>query len=300
MTETRLERAVLLADITGSTPLYEAIGDAEAAERIGRCVDRMRHLIEAGGGTFIAAKGDDVLATFEAADSALTAVEAILAEMPMGGLSVHAGLHFGWLISTRGDIFGDTVNLSARLAGLANPGEVLMSGDFATQLSRDRAATLRPLNAMALKGKTMPIEVFSLNSDTQFIAPQVLPQVDAPPNGTKRVTLLLAFGEMRKVVVEGASLSLGRGAENDIVVPKPWVSRRHATVAVTGNRAQLTDRSSYGSFLTVAGSPELLVRRETVILAGSGRLSPGTSMENPDAMVIGFEVSVGLTGPASA
>jgi adenylate cyclase len=291
VTETRLERAVLLADITGSTPLYEAVGDGEAAERIGRCVDRMRHLIEAGGGVFVAAKGDDVLATFEAADAALMAVEAILAEMPMGGLSVHAGLHFGWVVSTRGDIFGDTVNLSARLAGMANPGEVLMSRDFAAQLPRDRAATLRPLNAMTVKGKSLPIEVFSLNDDTQFLAPaRTAPRV---PAGDNRVSVLLAFGATRRMAEEGTSVSLGRGTENEIVVPKPWVSRRHATVAVSGSRIQLTDRSSYGTYLTVAGSPELLVRRETVILAGSGGLSPGTSAQNPDAAIVDFEVSVG-------
>jgi adenylate cyclase len=292
MTETRVERAVLLADITGSTPLYEAVGDVEAVQRIGRCVDRMRHLIEADGGIFVAAKGDDVLATFEVPDAALAAVEAILAEMPMGGLSVHAGLHFGQVVLTREDVFGDAVNLTARLASKANPGEVLISRDFAAQLSRPRAATLRPLNAMTLKGKSLPVEVFSLNDDTRFF-PVPRPAAAAAPGVPRRVSVVLAYGGLRRVVQEGASLSVGRAPDNDIVVDKPWVSRRHATIAVTDDRVQLTDRSSYGSYLTIADAAEMVARRETVVLAGSGRLSPGTSADNPDAVVIAFEVNAG-------
>ena len=166
-----------------------------------------------------------------------------------------------------------------------------MSQDFAAQLSHERAATLRPLNAMTLKGKSLPIEVFSLNDETQIFEP-VHRNADIRLERPRQVSVLLVFGATRRIAEEGARISVGRGSENDIVVPRSWVSRRHATVAVTGNRVQLTDRSSYGSYLTIAHAPELLVRRETVILSGAGRFSPGTSMDNSDAAVVEFEVSV--------
>lgn len=292
MNESGRECAVLLADITGSTPLYESLGDSEAARRVGRCVDWMRETVEDGGGVFIAAKGDDVLATFEAADRALAVVETIMAHMPMGGLSVHAGLHFGPVVATRGDVFGDTVNLTARLAGAANPGEVLISRDFALRLPRTLAETLRPLNAMTFKGKSAPVEIFSLNDDTQYLGAGQIGAGPAPA-ADGRVLVVLGFGDARHTIEDGASVSLGRAPDNDLIVEKPWVSRRHATIAVTGGRVQLTDRSSYGSFLVMEGAVELVARRETVVITGAGRLSPGTSVAHPDAAVIQFEISVG-------
>lgn len=289
MSETAIERAVLLADITGSTPLYEQVGDSEAARRIGACIDWMRDVIEATGGTFIAAKGDDVLATFDAADPALTAIERILARMPMGDLSVHAGLNHGFIVESRGDVFGDVVNLTARLASLANPGEVLISRDFVDRLPGARAATLRPLSAMTFKGKSAPVEVFSLNDDTQFLG---LMTHGAAIRSGAGLTLLLGLDGERRVVGDGASIVIGRAPESDIVVAKPWVSRRHATVTVRDGRVQLTDHSSYGSYLWIEGAVELVARRETVLVTGTGRISPGASAASPEAVLILFEVVV--------
>lgn len=281
MTETRLERAVLLADITGSTPLYESVGDAEAARRVGRCVDFMRDVVEESAGRFVAAKGDDVLATFEVAERALAAIETILAAMPMGGLYVHAGLHFGFVVATRDDIFGDTVNLTARLASAANPGEVLISRPLAEALGGEAAGRLRPLNALRLKGRSVPVDVFSLAADTQMIGGDAAP---APsPAGP---TLRLRYGEAEHRLAEGGKLSLGRAPENDVVLAEQWVSRRHATLVMVGGRVQLSDHSSYGSYLAIGEAGEIVARRETVIVTGSGRLSLGLSTDHPEALIV--------------
>lgn len=289
MNDTEIECAVLLADITGSTPLYEALGDGEAARRISRSVDTMRSVVETHGGSFVSAKGDDVLATFEVADQALKAVEEIMAEVPLGGLSVHAGLHFGRVISTRGDIFGDAVNITARLAGLANPGEVLISRDLADRLPPERSRGLRPLNAMTFKGKSMALDVFSLAADTQFPEEAGTHARTKAAAGAISVTVSFEGGEW--LVSEGVSITIGRSPDNDLVIERPWVSRRHASIAVSGGRVELTDRSSYGSYLKIGDAGELMARRETVIITGGGSLSPGASLSNPDAAVIQLQLT---------
>lgn len=292
MTETRTERAVLLADITGSTPLYESIGDDEAARQIGECIDWMRELIETREGTFVSAKGDDVLATFASPDQALGAVEAILAKMPYGGLSVHAGLHFGWIISMRGDIFGDAVNMTARLASLANPGEVLISRELAERLSQQNAAALRPLNPINVKGKSEPVEVLSLNEGTRFFSPGAREAEDRAFATAKITVVIEVEGEDRRFIVEdGSSISMGRLEDNVIVLDRPWVSRHHATIAVNGGRVQFTDRSTYGSYLLIGDGHELVAQRESVVLVGSGRIGLGTSLANPEAAILTFDVS---------
>lgn len=289
METSTLQRAVLLADITGSTTLYEKAGDDAAARQIGQCIDWMKDIVEHGGGVFVAAKGDDVLATFEAAEAGLNAIELILRSLDWSDLSIHAGLHFGPIIVTRDDIFGDTVNVTARLSSLANPGEVLVSGDFVAELDDQHAVSLKSLNAMRIKGKAEPIAVYSLNSDTVMLQTEMVPQVAAAaPVVTMRMRL--RFGDQEVHLQEGSSITVGRSPDNDFHISKPFVSRRHATVEITNGRVQLSDHSSFGSYLIIEGNVEVFTRRETLPVQGSGRFSPGVSAEDPDAQVIHFEI----------
>lgn len=281
---------MLLADITGSTMLYETVGDQEAARRVGRCVDFMRDVVEENAGVFVAAKGDDVLATFTSADKALVAIEAILARMPMGGLFVHAGLHFGWIVETRDDIFGDAVNLTARLASASNPGEVLVSKDLVEILSEDAAGRLRQLSALRLKGRSVPVEVFSPAADTMMVP---LDAEEEPATRTAGPALTLRYGGAEHHLAEGGRLSLGRAPENDIVLAERFVSRKHATIAMVGGRVQLSDHSSYGSYLVIGDTAEIVARRETVIVTGSGVLSLGLGTDHPEALIVQLEMTRG-------
>src|SRR5690606_13807597 len=59
-----VEVAILFADVVGSTQLYEQLGDAQARQMVGRCLNIMREATEACGGTVIKTMGDEVMATF--------------------------------------------------------------------------------------------------------------------------------------------------------------------------------------------------------------------------------------------
>lgn len=302
MSNPGVEVAVLLADVTGSTPLYETVGDAAAALRVRGCLEWMRDVVAATGGTFVSSKGDDVLATFGDPAAALAAAEKIMAAMPMDGLSVHAGLHFGTVIATAGDIFGDAVNLTARLASMANAGEVLISGDLVRRLPQAQAATLRRLSPMRCKGKALPVEVYTPGEDTPLQTEMlILPGRGSPGHGAtagEGVSIALAFAGRRHVVEDGRSLTLGRAPENDVVVAKPWVSRQHATIAVAQGRVQLTDRSSYGSYVMDALGGEFVALRETIVLTGAGRISLGSSVTSADAAIISYEIRAALAPTA--
>src|SRR5262249_22733469 len=113
------EVALLLADITGSTPLYEEVGDAAALGQIGESLERLRSIVTEEGGTFLRSKGDDVLCLFADPCSALRAARRMLSQQSTGSLAIHAGVHFGPVIHAHDDIFGDAVNLTARLAAIA-------------------------------------------------------------------------------------------------------------------------------------------------------------------------------------
>ena len=97
MSENDLEVAILMADISGSSALYEDVGDTNALRLVGICLDNLRAIVEREGGTFIRSKGDDVLAIFADAAAALKASRAMLSQQMAGpSLDIHVGiLHEG-------------------------------------------------------------------------------------------------------------------------------------------------------------------------------------------------------------
>ena len=129
MSEQTLEVAVLMADISGSSALYDNVGDADALRQVGICLDNMAAIVADEGGTVIRSKGDDVLAIFTDPVAALEASRAILALKITGqtALAIHVGATFGNVIRARDDIFGDSVNTAARLSSMAKSGELLAS-----------------------------------------------------------------------------------------------------------------------------------------------------------------------------
>ena len=68
-----IELAILFADVVGSTRIYEVMGDARARDMILTCVEIMRTATELNQGTVIKTIGDEIMATFPSADSALNA-----------------------------------------------------------------------------------------------------------------------------------------------------------------------------------------------------------------------------------
>ena len=72
MTKKDESRAVMFADISGSTRLYETSGDAQAFEAISGCIARLSAIVEKHKGTVIKSMGDGLMASFPTADAALS------------------------------------------------------------------------------------------------------------------------------------------------------------------------------------------------------------------------------------
>lgn len=294
MVSKTLSAAVLLADISGSTALYEEVGDAEAMRAISDELERLRKTVRNHGGVYIREKGDDVLAYFDDPAHAFSAMQAIVA----GGtsrLSVHAGLHFGPILLADDDIFGETVNLTARLAALANSGEALLSRSMADRLSNIEAMLL-PIGGVWLKGIQAPLDVYSFTCDDTAMRTAMFPPdadlanpASAPTVGSD-VVLILSIGDRVWRCRESGSLIIGRSEDCDLVLPRSWISRRHAVVTVRGGKASVEDRSSSGTYVATGSDREILLRRETIILTGYGTLSPALPSAQTEADPIDFEV----------
>jgi adenylate cyclase len=126
----RLERppALCFLDLTGYTRLTEERGDEAAAELAARLARLVRQCSQEHGGTPVKWLGDGVMFYFrEPAAAVLAALEMVEAVGRHDLPPAHVGIHAGPVVFQDGDYFGRTVNLAARIAEYARPGEVLVS-----------------------------------------------------------------------------------------------------------------------------------------------------------------------------
>lgn len=275
-----IDVAVMLADVSGSTALYEKAGNAEALRRVSDCLDRLRAIIDEHGGQFISSKGDDVLSIFTDPDAAL-AVGMAMFEMTAGGsLSLHAGIDYGPVIRARNDVFGDAVNVAARLSSVAKGGEVLCTQDFYDRLDQGNRSMLRFFGARHFKGKADQCNVYLFSdaapgqaTDIAFAtAPRARPEQAERVIGT---VAALRFAKETFVCSNGKPVTIGRATDCDLVIPMPWVSRQHAVLEVRDDKVYLSDRSSSGTYVRFEGdAPPVHVSREVMLLPRSCSIYP--------------------------
>jgi adenylate cyclase len=126
----RLDRppAMCFLDITGYTRLTEERGDAAAADLARRLDGLVRRSSQGHGGTPVKWLGDGVMFYFREPGAAVLAALEMAEVVGSHGLPpAHVGIHAGPVVFQDGDYFGRTVNLAARIAEYARPGEVLVS-----------------------------------------------------------------------------------------------------------------------------------------------------------------------------
>ena len=158
--------AVLFADVSGSTQLYDTLGDVRARTIVARCIAVMTEVTHRHGGTLVKTIGDEVMTTFpdpvEAAEAACEMQEAITGEMVVEGrpLAIRVGFHFGPTLLEEADVFGDAVNLAARMASQAKSGQILTTGGTVEHLTGARRKSCRQIDLAQVKGKREEIAIY--------------------------------------------------------------------------------------------------------------------------------------------
>ena len=186
MTSKQETLTVLFVDISGSTQLYETLGDTQARDMTGHCTSFLMQAITDNDGTVIKTIGDEVMSTFPNPDVALSVAIQMQSKVreEFSGLSVnlkvHIGIHFGTLLLEKGDVFGDSVNVAARMVHLAAAGEILTTRATVEALAEPSAFNIRKLGGLPVKGKQDKVDVYEILWEADIII-TVFP-TPAPPN----------------------------------------------------------------------------------------------------------------------
>jgi Adenylate cyclase, family 3 (some proteins contain HAMP domain) len=288
------ELAVLFADVSGSTRLYETLGDERALATVGQCLALVHEACDGHAGRVIKTIGDEMMAVFPTPDQAAQAAAAMQSRVstePFPGgqrLAIRVGFHYGPALTSDGDVFGDSVNVAARLTGLAHGSQIMTSATTASLLSPWLRVRTREVTALTVKGKSRDMGVCELvwqetNDDLTTLSTRLV----VPP-----ARLRVRHGEREFVLDEWqATLNLGRDAQNDVVITDRKASRMHAHIERRRDRFILVDHSSNGTFLTLDGEPELPLRREEFVLRGRGYVSFGHAHAADPGETVEFDCS---------
>lgn len=281
---------VLIADITGSTSLYDRLSDQDALAQISTILAQMRSIIEDNGGHCVKSQGDDTLSFFGDAESAFKAARSMIQADWGEGLGVHAGAHCGDVLSQDSDIYGDAVNTAARLAALAKPGEVLVGDTVFEQLAAPLQALFVSMGGVKLKGKRDATRVHSF-AVSDLSTQTVLFGMKDSPIGPRTESAMLSCDAQEWSLLDGESVMVGRSSDCQAVVEHPWVSRKHGIFELRAAQLEYTDHSSSGSTVITSGGQEYTLQRRSMLLSGEGMVLVGTRDKTISSSIIRYSTN---------
>lgn len=277
-------QTILFADIANSTRLYDQLGNELARSLIALCLDLLMSQTKKRRGKVVKTIGDEIMSTFSFPDQAVSAAilmhEEVKANKTLAAhhVQMRIGLHHGPVIEDNNDIFGDAVNIAARMVGQAKAGQIITNSLTLDLLDVRHQSKARLLDQTRVKGKSQPIDLYELS----WGHPEELTMITTfsgklTGNYGKHVAAMQLEFHHQQVTVnrEHPVVTMGRDATNTIVIKDPKVSRLHARIELRKNKFMLVDQSTNGTHLLRSDGQTALLRRDEIALPEEGLIGLG-------------------------
>jgi class 3 adenylate cyclase len=296
-------RAVVFADLRGSTALYELLGNTDASQIVTETVEAISRRVPATGGTVVKTLGDGLMAVFPTAAQAVEAADQMHEEIDIvmrrrdaltgfteARLQLQVCIALGETVEVSGDYFGDAVNVAARLLDHAGDNETLVTAEVLRALPLDSRDMFRSLDLVRLRGRIEPVEVHLLSRRGMDTAPTLVG--GGPLSLVGPDAIILTWGnKVRRFTANDMPVVIGRAAASDMQVDDARVSRSHCRIDLIGATLQLSDLSINGTFVRFTSEDEVVsLRRGSCTLHGSGEVGLSGSPEDPGVAAMQFEV----------
>jgi class 3 adenylate cyclase len=292
------EMLVMFADIGGSTSIYEQLGDAAAVELIQELLARMEEEAYFHRGAVIKTIGDELLCTFPDPVSGLAAATAMQQQAASmsgpGGrkLALRIGMHYGPALEDRGDLFGDAVNVAARVVELAQSGQTLITDACFERVPLLGRSRIRTIDRMSVRGRSAETTIMEVMWQHGRAVTTVVPPVPRS-HVDEGCVILHHAGRAYTIAPQGNPFLIGRDASCQLCVTMTMASRQHAAVEWRRGKFVLTDRSTNGTFVVPEGGRPIHLRREEFVLQGNGLIGLGEQPRVESGAVVGYEFRPG-------
>lgn len=288
---------VMFADVVGSTTIYENLGDELARERIYGALNILIAIISQHQGTLVKTMGDEILVYFTDADMAILAARSIQEAMEddrkpgMVGVSIRIGMQFGSVIVEADDIFGDTVNVAARISSMAKARQILCTKEVVFMLkSADLFNSMRPFDRIRVKGKAELLDIYTFSweeeGDVTYMN-TISSLTDLVTQQGEKLTLTYR-NKRFNIPSTIMSYTIGRDKGCELLVDGALISRRHSRIEQRRGKFIIIDQSTNGTFIKTQEGQEFFLRREEFTLFGAGFISLGKKIDQNDDDVIQF------------
>jgi hypothetical protein len=205
--------------------------------------------------------------------------------------AIKISFNFGPVVVKGDDVFGDTVNVCARLNALGSPEQVLTTQHTVESLAPGLRVRCRQLYPLKMKGKAEEVTVFDVlwRLDPDVTERDLPARPSAPKNPV--AVLKISYGGESYSVGPGQEVLIGRDKGNDIIIESTRASRVHARIFGRDGNFVIADQSSNGTYLLIDGnSREMLLRREEAVMGERGWVGLGKSAEGHGTHVLRYRL----------
>ena len=286
---------ILFADICGSTRLFEQYGDVQARLIETRVLDALSDKTGVHGGVVIKTIGDELMCRFPDAEQAVQAAcDMHLAikddpELAKLNIAIKIGLHHGPVLVENNDVFGDAVNVAARMVSLAKADQIITTGETVRFLPSAFNYATRNLGQSSVRGKQDEMEIAEVIwNDTTSLTQMAGIGINQDLRNLLAARLVLEYRgkpiELLPEQLRSQTFKMGRWDRNSLVVDRELVSRIHAAIEFRQGKFILKDESTNGTYVLMENGARFFVRREEFTLHDRGLLCLGQAVkeDNPD------------------
>jgi class 3 adenylate cyclase len=289
--------AIMFADISGSTRLFEVLGDSTARVTIADTLELLIKVVHAYQGTVIKTIGDEIMCTFPSADESASAacemhecLEEVNAERDSDKpeIKIRIGMHFGPALLEGGDVFGDAVNVAARMAAQAKGGQVITTKTTVDLLEPVMRASTRFVDNAPIKGKKDVIQIFEIIWQEEDVTRMATGMMEEMPK-TQEISMELDY-KGQKVVLnqDRTGVVMGRSQTCDLPIHEKLASRQHVRIELRRNKFFIIDQSTNGTHVKLENTEEAFLRREEMPITTNGQISLGKSFSEGPTEVVNF------------
>jgi serine/threonine-protein kinase len=156
----------MFADMVGYTALMQE-DEAEARARRDRFRTALDAAVQQHRGEILQHYGDGTLSVFESAVEAVEAAVVMQSELQRADsvVPIRIGVHTGDIVHDADGVYGDGVNVAARIESLSAPGGILVSGKVYDEIKNHASLSVEPMGEVRLKNVKRPLKVFAIANE---------------------------------------------------------------------------------------------------------------------------------------